>query len=134
MFVQDFFWDYLPREAFHNYWLNKKWDYKQNMTVSSLTAANAYKNQLNLQSWMGDAEIGDEAGKSSFSDMVKQGLQSAIDTQYKVEATKMDSLTGKVDLTDLVAAVNNAELTMNTVVAIRDKVISAYQSIIAMPM
>ena len=104
------------------------------MTVSSLTAANAYKNQLNLQSWMGDAEIGDEAGKSSFSDMVKQGLQSAIDTQYKVEATKMDSLTGKVDLTDLVAAVNNAELTMNTVVAIRDKVISAYQSIIAMPM
>ena len=104
------------------------------MTVSLLTAANAYKNQLNLQSGIGDATTGDEASKSSFSDMVKQGLQSAVDTQYQAESMKMDSLTGKVDLSDLVTAVNNAELTMNTVVAIRDKVISAYQSIIAMPM
>lgn len=104
------------------------------MTVSLLTAANAYKNQLNLQSGIGDATTGDETSKSSFSDMVKQGLQSAVDTQYQAESMKMDSLTGKVDLSDLVTAVNNAELTMNTVVAIRDKVISAYQSIIAMPM
>ena len=35
-------------------------------------------------------------------------------------------------LTDLVTAVANAELTLNTVVAVRDRVISAYQSIIGM--
>ena len=46
----------------------------------------------------------------------------------------MDSLTGKVDLADLVTAVSNAELSLNTVIAIRDKVIGAYQDIIRMPM
>ncbi|NBX04163.1 MAG: flagellar hook-basal body complex protein FliE, partial [Alphaproteobacteria bacterium] len=46
----------------------------------------------------------------------------------------MEALTGgKVDLTDLVTAVSSAELTLNTVVAVRDKVINAYQEIIRMP-
>jgi len=41
--------------------------------------------------------------------------------------------TGQTDIVNVVNAVNNAELTLDTVVAIRDKVISAYQSIMQMP-
>ena len=105
------------------------------MSVNSLTAANAYKNQLKMQGDISGSESQDNAGKTSFSDMLKNGLQGAIDTQYNTEAIKMDSLTSnKVDLSDLVTAVSNAELTLNTVVAIRDRVISAYQDIIRMPM
>ena len=38
------------------------------------------------------------------------------------------------DITDLVTSIANAELALNTIVTIRDKVISAYQDIIRMPM
>lgn len=101
--------------------------------VDALSAANAYRNQLKLQSDITDASQQDESSKSSFSDMLKNGLQSAVDTQYKAEAMKMEAVTGKVDLSDLVTAVNNAELSLNTVIAVRDKVINAYQDIVRMP-
>jgi flagellar hook-basal body complex protein FliE len=104
------------------------------MTVNTLAAVNAYRNQLKLQSDIGDAASQNDVGKPTFSDLVKNGLQGAVDTQYQTEALKMDALTGKVDLSDLVTAVSNAELTLNTVVAVRDRVISAYQDIIRMPM
>ena len=43
------------------------------------------------------------------------------------------NITGKADIVDVVNAVNQAELTLNTVVAVRDKVVAAYQSIMNMP-
>ncbi len=43
------------------------------------------------------------------------------------------ALSGKADVRDVVAAVNNAELTLQTVVAVRDKVVSAYNEILHMP-
>jgi flagellar hook-basal body complex protein FliE len=105
------------------------------MSIDALSAANAYRSQLKLQSDITDAPVQEEANKSSFSNLVKEGLESAIGTQHKSEAMKMDSLTtGKVDLADLVTAVTNAELSLNTVIAVRDKVIGAYQDIIRMPM
>jgi flagellar hook-basal body complex protein FliE len=104
------------------------------MSMSPLSAANAYRSQLKLQSDIGDSAAQEESNKSSFSNLLKYGLQNAIDTQYRTESMKMDALTGKVDLSDLVTAVTNAELSLNTVIAVRDKVIGAYQDIIRMPM
>ena len=104
------------------------------MSVNALSAANAYRNQLQLQNDIDLSSSQEEVNKSSFSDLLKDSLQNAVDTQYKTESIKMDSLTGKVDLADLVTAVSNAELSLNTVIAIRDKVIGAYQDIIRMPM
>lgn len=101
--------------------------------VNALSAANAYRNQLKLQDDIG-AVAQDESSKSSFANLLKEGLQSAVDTQYKTEDVKMESLTGKVDLADLVTSVNEAELSLNTVIAVRDKIIGAYQDIIRMPM
>jgi flagellar hook-basal body complex protein FliE len=40
---------------------------------------------------------------------------------------------GQADIVDVVNAVNAAELSLDTVVAVRDKVIQAYQSIMQMP-
>lgn len=40
---------------------------------------------------------------------------------------------GAADLTDVVTAVGKAELTLQTVVAVRDKVIQAYQEVLRMP-
>ena len=40
---------------------------------------------------------------------------------------------GKANIVDVVHSVNPAELTLDTVVAVRDKVVAAYQSIMNMP-
>ena len=102
--------------------------------MNPLSAANAYNSQLKMQNGIGGLSGEEDTDKSSFSNMVKDGIKSAVDTQYKTEAMKMDSLAGKVDLADLVTAISNAELSLNTVIAVRDKVINAYQDIIRMPM
>ena len=39
----------------------------------------------------------------------------------------------KSNVVDVVHSMNSAELTLDTVVAVRDKVVAAYQSIMTMP-
>jgi len=73
-----------------------------------------------------------DASSSVFGDLVKNSISSAIDAQYKSEQISTAALTGKADMTDVIEAVGNAELALNTVMAVRDKVINAYESIIHM--
>lgn len=69
----------------------------------------------------------------SFLDMVGESLQTAAAKGYKSEAMAVNAMSGKADLADVVTAVTEAETALTTVVAIRDKVIGAYQDIIRMP-
>lgn len=104
------------------------------MSIQALSAANAYRSQMKLQQGIEGAASESGEGGSSFAKLVQDGLQNVVDGQYKTEALKLDALTGgKVDIAELVTAVSSAELALNTVVAVRDKVISAYQDIIRMP-
>ena len=103
------------------------------MTVNSLSANNAYRNKLKLAQEATEAAPQADSGKASFAQMVENAVTGAENNQFKSEATQLQSLTGKVELSDLVTAVTNAELSLNTVVAVRDRVISAYQDIIKMP-
>jgi flagellar hook-basal body complex protein FliE len=73
------------------------------------------------------------AGNNPFLDMVGGALQSAAQSGYKSEEVATKALMGKADITDVVTAVSNAETALNTVVAVRDRVINAYQDIIKMP-
>jgi len=102
--------------------------------VSPARAAGAYQNNLRMLSMPGDDLPGDQASAPSFYSMLGNAIDSVAHTGHKAEALEMQSVTGgKVDLTDLVTAVADAQLTLSTVVALRDRIISAYQSIIAMP-
>ena len=74
-----------------------------------------------------------QVGNTSFMDMVGESLQSAAVKGYKSESMAMQAMQGKANLADVVTAVTEAETALNTVVAIRDKVINAYQDIIRMP-
>lgn len=69
----------------------------------------------------------------SFTDLLGSSLDKARDAGYGGEQMSTKAIAGEADLHDLITAVSNAELTLNTVVAIRDRVISAYQDIIKMP-
>ena len=51
----------------------------------------------------------------------------------QVDAASTGAMTGKVETHQLVQTIAEAELAMETVVAIRDKVVEAYQEILRMP-
>jgi flagellar hook-basal body complex protein FliE len=70
-----------------------------------------------------------DAGAGSFSDALKQFAGDAVDSIKKGEAAATAGATGKADIASVVTAINEAQLMLQTVVTIRDKVIAAYQSI-----
>jgi flagellar hook-basal body complex protein FliE len=49
------------------------------------------------------------------------------------EQAATSQVSGKANVVDVVNSVNAAEITLDTVVAVRDKVVAAYQSIMNMP-
>jgi flagellar biosynthesis protein FliQ len=65
-----------------------------------------------------------------FTSALKDAAQSVVDTLREGEQKSAQGVAGQVDIRDVVMAVNNAEVTLQTVVAVRDKVIQAYQDVI----
>ncbi len=72
-------------------------------------------------------------GGNSFLNMVNDSLKSAAVTGREAEELSLKQISGEADLKDVVTAVANAEHTLETVVAVRDKVLNAYQEILKMP-
>ncbi|MBF0168893.1 MAG: flagellar hook-basal body complex protein FliE [Alphaproteobacteria bacterium] len=68
-----------------------------------------------------------------FAGLVKNAAQSSIDTMKTGERMSMMAIAGQADLTEVVTAVSAAEVTLQTVMAVRDKVITAYNEIMRMP-
>jgi flagellar hook-basal body complex protein FliE len=81
----------------------------------------------------GAADVTKAKGASGFGAMLGEALQNTVDAQKTAEATSVKAVAGKADVTDVVTAVTNAEVALDTVVALRDRVISAYQEILRMP-
>lgn len=73
------------------------------------------------------------AGTANFGDVLQNAVGSAIDTMKAGEKASANAVTGKADLNDVVQAVTAAELTLQTVVAIRDRLVGAVQEILRMP-
>jgi flagellar hook-basal body complex protein FliE len=69
----------------------------------------------------------------NFGDALADALKDAAGTMRAGEAAAAQGAAGQKDIVQVVNAVTAAELTLQTVVAIRDKVISAYQDIMKMP-
>lgn len=69
----------------------------------------------------------------NFLEMVQQGVDNSTQTLKAAEQAGIGALNGEVSLDELAVAIANAETTLQTVVAVRDRVIGAYQDIIKMP-
>jgi flagellar hook-basal body complex protein FliE len=77
-------------------------------------------------------ESRDQAG-AGFSEVLQQLAKDAIDMTHGAEKASLQAVEGKADLNQVVNAVTAAELTVQTATAVRDRVISAYQEILRMP-
>jgi len=112
------------------------------MTIKAMDAANAYANVMKNQGiGSGSDKIGSISGigatrgegAGTFSDALKAAIVDTGDAVSVSANTGIEALNSKADLVDVVTSVQNAEMVLETVVAVRDKVIAAYQDIIKMP-
>lgn len=94
-------------------------------------ATSAYANVMNQTS---GADAAKPSSGPSFGDVLKSSISSAIDAQHKSEQVSAAAVTGKANMTDVLQAVNDAELALNTVLAIRDRVVQAYEQVLRTPM
>jgi flagellar hook-basal body complex protein FliE len=77
--------------------------------------------------------VGQADGAGGFGEFLSNAMKDSVATMKQGEKMASLHLAGKADIVDVVNAVNQAELTLDTVVAVRDKVVAAYQSILNMP-
>ena len=81
----------------------------------------------------GGAATTGAAGAPDFSNFLATALKDGIGTMKQGETMAARQVAGQANIVDVVNAVNQAEITLDTVVAVRDKVVQAYQSIMNMP-
>jgi flagellar hook-basal body complex protein FliE len=99
-----------------------------NKVVDPNIAISAYTNSSSI----GTKGISGDDGVS-FSDYLEKSVESSIKTLKAGEQMAAKGVMGTADPTDVVQAVNSADMTLQTVVASRDKMIGAYQDILRMP-
>ncbi len=91
--------------------------------VSATTAATAYAR----------TEAGQPASLEGFGQALTSALQGVVSSGHVADSQAAAGIAGTANLTDVVTAVNRAELALQTTTAIRDRVVQAYQDIMRMP-
>ena len=108
--------------------------------ATPIAAANAYANMARLAS---DASLapgrvpglGGAAapGESSFASVLKDAIGAVNELGRKSDAQTRAAVSGKADMVNVVTAVSETEVAIDAVVAVRDRVIQAYDDIMKMP-
>ena len=84
-----------------------------------------------LQQTLGVSQgIGDG---SSFKTVLNNAIQEVTESQQNAETLSRKALVGEASLNELVPAILNAETTLRTVTAIRDRVVESYREIMRTP-
>lgn len=99
--------------------------------MTPLAAAKAYAaTQGNAAASLGGAV---KSGGQDFGDLLKSVMTDAVQASKAAEIQIANQVAGKAELIDVVTAISSAEASLETVMAVRDQVISAYQEIMRMP-
>lgn len=102
------------------------------MTIGALDATAAYGRSIKT---LGEGNAvasmpGDASG--SFGSMIQSVVNEAATSLRTAEAESAKQVAGKGDIIDVVTAIGAAEAALDTVVAVRDRVVSAYSEIMRM--
>lgn len=77
--------------------------------------------------------IGDVAGGQSFGALLKDTLSAVAEAGRKSDAQTQMAANGKANMVDVVTAVAETETAIDAIVAVRDRMIQAYEEIMRMP-
>ncbi len=75
----------------------------------------------------------DGQNSGDFADLVRGAIKEAVTIGQRSEAISIAAINDRADINQVVTAVAEAEVTLRTVVAVRDKVVEAYREILRMP-
>ena len=107
------------------------------MALPVSAATNAYANMAKLLNNQASKpavnQVADLGGGNDFAKLLGQAVQGVVDSGKVSDTKAMDLVNGKGDMVDVVTAISQTELAMDTMVAVRDRVISAYEEIMRMP-
>jgi flagellar hook-basal body complex protein FliE len=98
-------------------------------------AANAYASLAKLSDPSGLIKGGtsEASGGQSFGALVKDAVAALSKTSHNSDMQTQAAAAGKANIVDVVTAVAESEVAIDTLVSVRDKVISAYEEIMKMP-
>jgi len=105
--------------------------------ASPISAANAYASIQKMGTGAAlpvsrpDADGG--GATSGFANVLQQFAGGTAETARKAEGQMMQAAAGKGDLVDVVTAITESEAALETLVAVRDRMIAAYEEIMRMP-
>ncbi len=100
-----------------------------------ISAVNSYNNAAKGKSFESPTmDPANDIKQGEFADLVKSAIDEAVRIGERSEQLTIQGINERADVTQVVTAVAEAELTLQTVVTVRDKVIEAYKDIIRMPM
>ena len=108
------------------------------MTIPAQNISNVLNAYTQAARGTGAAESGLDARDKvndggGFAELVKSALEEAKRIGERGEQMSIQGIRDNADLNQVITAVAEAETTLQTVVAVRDKVIDAYKDIIRMP-
>jgi flagellar hook-basal body complex protein FliE len=95
---------------------------------STAAALQAYR----AASSQGVEASGAQAAGGGFGDMLGRALQGVVDQGHQAETLSTQAVQGQGNILDIVTAVSKAELSLQTTIAVRDKVVQAYQDVMRM--
>lgn len=108
------------------------------MSIGMLDAASAYGRSLktlpSLMPTFPEKPVDAPAagGQTNFGNLVETMVTETGDSLRQAETASARQVAGKGDLVDVVTAIGAAETALDTVVAVRDKVVGAYNDIMHM--
>ena len=100
--------------------------------ITALDATKAYgaaQKSMGIDPGVGGAS----ATGGGFGDILKSAMTDVMKSTKNAETQMAAQVHGKAELVDVVTAISAAESSLETVMAIRDQVINAYQEILRMP-
>ncbi len=104
--------------------------------ATPLAAASAYANIARLANpaaALGAPSAATGSGNdASFTAMLKNAIGAVQDAGHKADAQTRSAANGTANMVDVVTAVSETEVAIDAVVAVRDKVIAAYEEIMKM--
>jgi len=98
--------------------------------TTPVSAAGAYANIAKLVSNSG---AGAGGGEGNFASVLKDAMTAVEAMGQKSDTQSRAVATGKANMVDVVTAVSETEVAIDAVVAVRDRVIAAYEDIMKMP-
>ena len=88
-----------------------------------------------LQPLMEPGKASEAQGGTDFSDLLKQAMQEVSDVEHSANQEARNLMTGEAtDMHSAILAVQKADVSFQMMMAVRSKLISAYQEVMRMPM